>query len=117
MSEPLYLKQAPWRAPAVAKAVCARVSDLLLAIERGGEPAVRRVSFELDGWSPPRFVVDAEDIRRASRTVSAELAGHIAFAQEQVRGFARAQLGTLSELDAGSLTGCSLKLDGGWTAQ
>jgi sulfopropanediol 3-dehydrogenase len=105
---PQYLKQAPWDTPAAADAVRARVSELLRAIERGGEAALRRISAELDDWEPRSFVVDAEEIRRASESIDPALAAHIAFAQDQVRGFARAQRGTLSELEVESLPGVVL---------
>ena len=88
-------KAAPWHAPTVAADVRARVSELLLEIDRDREAAVRRISERLDQWAPARFVVEASDIEAASTAVDAELAMHIAFAQEQVRAFARAQLATL----------------------
>jgi sulfopropanediol 3-dehydrogenase len=103
-----YLKQAPWHAPAAAAGVRARVSELLLEIERGGERAVRRISAELDDWSPPSFVVDAETIRAAGAAIDETLAGHIAFAQGQVRGFARVQRQTLLELELEPLPGVTL---------
>jgi sulfopropanediol 3-dehydrogenase len=69
---------------------------------------VRRISSELDDWAPPSFVVEADAIRGASDAIEPELAAHIAFAQDQVRGFARAQLGTLSELEFEPLPGVVL---------
>jgi sulfopropanediol 3-dehydrogenase len=108
MSAPVYLKQAPWHAPAAAAEVRTRVSELLLAIENGGERAVRRISEELDGWAPERFVVEAPEIAKAARAVDPELKRHIAFAQEQVRGFARAQLATLRDLETSPLPGVTL---------
>jgi sulfopropanediol 3-dehydrogenase len=77
----------------------ARVSEILRDIERGGLDAVRRYSKELDGWDPDDFVVSEQDFRRAEAELGDELKSHIAFAQSQVRGFAQAQLGTLSELE------------------
>jgi sulfopropanediol 3-dehydrogenase len=106
--KPRYLKRAPWHAPAAAAAVRERVSELLLEIERGGEAAVRRLSASLDDWTPASFVVPADEIRRASETIDPVLAEHIAFAQEQVRGFALAQLGTLRELEVEPLPGVVL---------
>jgi len=104
----VYLKQAPWHAPAAAAEVRARVSALLLEIESGGEAAVRRLSAELDGWSPPSFVLDAAEVRAAADAVDDELAAHIAFAQEQVRAFARAQRSTLQDLELQTLPGVTL---------
>jgi sulfopropanediol 3-dehydrogenase len=101
-----FLKYAPWHAPAASQQVKARVSEMLAAIERGGERAVRRYSEELDDWSPPSFVVEPEALRGAK--VDQALARHIAFALEQVRGFAKAQRATLRELELETLPGVTL---------
>jgi sulfopropanediol 3-dehydrogenase len=101
-----FLKYAPWHAPAASQQVRARVSEMLSTIEREGERAVRRYSEELDDWSPASFVVEPGELRDAK--VDAELAGHIAFALEQVRGFARAQRATLRELELETLPGVTL---------
>ena len=93
---PDYLKHAAWNTPASSLAVRRRVSEMLGRIEREGEHAVRRYSVELDGWSPRSFVVTAAEAARAAEALEPELRRHIAFAQEQVRGFAHAQLATLT---------------------
>lgn len=49
--------------------------------------------------APQAFAVGAEEIEAAAAAVPAELRDHIAFAQEQVRSFAPAQLETLGELE------------------
>lgn len=105
---PEYLKHAVWHAPAASAAVRQRVSEMLSRIERRGERAIRQYSVELDDWSPPSFLVDARDVRRAAEQLDPALAGHIAFAQEQVRGFARAQLATLGDLEVETLGGVTL---------
>jgi sulfopropanediol 3-dehydrogenase len=78
---------------------------MLARIERQGERALRRYSVELDDWSPPSFVVSAGD---SARDVDPELRRHIEFALEQVRGFAGAQLATLSDLRVETLPGVTL---------
>ncbi len=103
MSETVYLKWAPWHAPAASEAVRARVSEMLAAIERGGERAVRRYSAELDDWSPPSFVVEP-----GPAGIDGVLRDQIAFALEQVRGFARAQRATLEDLELSPLPGVTL---------
>jgi sulfopropanediol 3-dehydrogenase len=105
---PDYLKQSAWNTPASSLTVRRRVSEMLGRIEREGEHAVRRYSVELDGWSPRSFVVTAAEAARAADALEPELRRHIAFAQEQVRGFARAQLATLHELDVETLPGVTL---------
>lgn len=75
-----------------------RVSSMLREIELGGIDAVRRWSSELDGWAPESFVASENDYASAEAAVDDELKGQIAFALEQVRAFARAQLDSLSEI-------------------
>ena len=103
-----YLKRAEWHAPAATAAVRRTVSEMLLRIERDGERAVRAYSEALDGWSPPRFLVDPTAIDAAAAAVDDRLAEHIAFAQAQVRGFATAQRATLDELELETLPGVTL---------
>jgi sulfopropanediol 3-dehydrogenase len=103
-----YLKQAPWNVRTRSDDVSRTVTEMLLAIERDGERAIRRYSRELDGWDPPSFVVERDDIRLAAHAISASLLEHIAFAQAQVRGFAEAQLETLRDLELETLPGVTL---------
>ena len=105
---PVYLKEALWNAEAASAQIRGRVSEMLSRIEREGEAAVRRFSSELDDWSPPSFVVGPDEIRRAAEEIDPELRGHIAFAQEQVRNFAREQRATLRDLDVETLPGVTL---------
>ena len=105
---PDYLKQAAWNEPAASLAVRRRVSEMLGRIDREGEAAIRRYSLELDGWSPRSFTVTAAEVARAADALEPELRRHIAFAQDQVRGFACAQLGTLHDLDVETLPGVTL---------
>ena len=104
----VYLKQSAWTVPAASIAVRHRVSTMLERIERQGERALRRYSVELDDWSPPSFVVGADEAARAAGDVDPELRRHIEFALEQVRGFAGAQLATLTDLQIETLPGVTL---------
>jgi sulfopropanediol 3-dehydrogenase len=81
---------------------------MLLRIEREGERAVREYSRDLDAWDPPSFVVEPDAIAAARGAVDDVLAEHIAFAQAQVRGFAEAQLATLTGLEIDTLPGVTL---------
>jgi sulfopropanediol 3-dehydrogenase len=76
----------------------ARVSGMLRDIELGGLDAVRRYSAELDGWAPDDFVVADDEFHRAAAGLDDRLREAIAFAQEQVRTFARAQRDSLRDL-------------------
>src|SRR2546423_112787 len=94
-----YLKQAaPWASDS-SDDVKQTVSEMLSRIERGGIEAVRDYSRRLDDWDPPSFVVDDATIRRAADELSPELQEHIAYAQDQVRAFARLQRETMGELE------------------
>ncbi|MGH2949778.1 MAG: histidinol dehydrogenase [Solirubrobacteraceae bacterium] len=94
--------------PAATQELRRTVSEMLLDIERRGEAAVREHSRRLDGWDPPSFLVSATKVRAAQAAVDDELKSHIAFAQEQVRGFARHQLETLVDLEVETLPGVVL---------
>jgi len=94
-----HLKQAPLYSETVTEAVRATVSEMLLAIDREGETAIRRYSRELDGWEPESFLVDAATIASAAEQIDEALREHIAFAQAQVRAFAEAQRATLQDLE------------------
>jgi sulfopropanediol 3-dehydrogenase len=81
---------------------------MLSSIDADPEGAIRHYSRELDRWDPPSFRVGAGEIERAAASIDPELAGHIAFAQEQVRGFATAQRATLQDLEVEPLPGVVL---------
>ena len=90
-------------------AVSARVSEILGEIDRHGLDAVRRYSIELDDWDPPGgFEVSAPEIERASAELPESLRTSIAFAQEQIRGFAERQRATLTDFEAETLPGVFL---------
>jgi sulfopropanediol 3-dehydrogenase len=75
-----------------------RVSGMLRDMEVGGMDAVRRWSAELDDWSPDSFVVTDADFARAEAELGDDLKAHIAFAQDQVRGFAQVQRDSLTDV-------------------
>jgi sulfopropanediol 3-dehydrogenase len=107
---PATLVKAPRAAPSPARdeAVSARVSEMLLAIEREGMDAVRAYSRELDGWAPESFRVSDAEIAAAGASLSGDLTAAIAFAQDQVRGFAQRQRETLVDFDVETLPGVHL---------
>jgi sulfopropanediol 3-dehydrogenase len=84
------------------------VSSMLADIESRGELGVRDWSLRLDGWAPGSFVVGTAEVEEAAAALSDELKQHIAFAQEQVRGFAEGQRGTLADLEVETLPGVRL---------
>lgn len=86
----------------------ATVSEILSAVEREGEPAVRRYSERFDKWSPPTFRVSSDEIERAQEALSDELREHVAFTQAQVRNFAELQRSTLVDTEWQTLPGVVL---------
>jgi sulfopropanediol 3-dehydrogenase len=103
-----YVKAPARPEPAVTQEIRDTVSEILTAVEREGEAAVRRYSERFDGWSPPSFRVTPDQIHTASRAVPSELKDHIAFAQDQVRGFAELQRSTLTDFEHETLPGVVL---------
>jgi sulfopropanediol 3-dehydrogenase len=103
-----FLKRAEAAPARATQDIRDRVSGILADIERRGEAAVRHWSLTLDGWAPESFVVGATDVDEAAAAVPDDLKQHIAFAQEQVRGFAERQRGTLADLEVETLPGVRL---------
>jgi sulfopropanediol 3-dehydrogenase len=96
----LFLKRPGADRPAgTDPAIAARVSEILLDIERGGEDALRRYSSDLDRWDPDSFELTGEEIARAQRLVDEDLRRHLQLSRERTEAFARAQLATLGELE------------------
>ena len=105
---PEYLKKAPTQPREVGDEVKRTVEGMLSRIQEQGRDAVREYSRRLDGWDPPSFRVDEDEVGAAAEQVDAELRAHIAFAQEQVRTFAQHQRESLRDLEVETLPGVVL---------
>ena len=103
-----YLKCPAPPQPAMTQEIRDTVSEILSAVEREGDAAIRRYSERFDGWSPRSFRVSNEEIVRAEAAVPAELKEHISFAQRQVRTFAELQRATLTDFEQETLPGVVL---------
>jgi sulfopropanediol 3-dehydrogenase len=103
-----YIKRGGDQAEAVTREIKDTVSEILSAVQREGEPAVRRYSAKLDGWEPERFTVGREEIERAHKELPDELAEHIERARVQVQGFAKLQRQTMLDLEVETLPGVVL---------
>jgi sulfopropanediol 3-dehydrogenase len=91
-----HLKQAaktPESETATARSV---VAEMLAAIERRGEPAVREYAAKLDGWRG-EILVSPEEVERRTRDIPQRVKRDIEFATEQVRRFAVAQRDSMRE--------------------
>ena len=95
----LFLKRPGAEATTADPLIADRVSEILLAIERGGEVALRRYSRDLDGWDPPSFELTREQIASAGDHVDDDLKRHLQRSRERTEAFARAQRGTLTDLE------------------
>ena len=90
------------------EAVAAVVDEIVSAVAADGDAAVRRYSTRLDGWEPEAFRLTAEEIAASRERVTAQVLDDIAFGQEQVRTFARAQRATMTDLEVETLPGIRL---------
>src|SRR5215207_1875524 len=85
-----YLKRAE-KTPETETGAAQKVaSEMLAAIESGGEDAIRAYAEKLDGWSGPIMVAPEEIERRVGEVLEA-VRRDIDFATRQVRSFALAQ--------------------------
>jgi sulfopropanediol 3-dehydrogenase len=90
------------------EAVAAVVDEIVSAVAADGDAAVRRYSARLDGWEPDAFRLTADEIAASLDRVPAQVLDDIAFGQEQVRTFARAQRATMTDLEVETLPGIRL---------
>lgn len=72
------------------------VTEMLAAIEAGGEQAVRGYALKLDGWSGP-IVMDESAIAERIRDVPQAIKDDIELAASQVRRFAEAQRASVQD--------------------
>src|SRR5439155_14671404 len=74
------------------------VGEMLAAIEKRGETAVREYARNLDRWSG-EIVVSPAEMERRTRDIPAQIKRDIEFATERVRRFAKAQRESLREFE------------------
>ena len=91
-----YIKKAEANPEEEDRRVQAAVAEILTDIEARGEAAVRDYARKFDGWEAD-FVLSEEKKRGIIDGVSDQVKADIAFAHEQVRGFAEAQKASLQE--------------------
>ena len=86
-----YLKKAVPRPPEADDAVRRVVAEILDAVRREGDAAVRRYSEKLDRWSPGSFRLSPAEIYAAVGAVAKEDREKIGYCREQVAQFAQRQ--------------------------
>jgi hypothetical protein len=97
--ELLFLKRPEVERVGEDPAIATRVSEILRDLERGGEDALRRYARELDGWDGASFELTRGEIEAAEALVPETLREHLQRSRERTEAFARAQRGTLSDLE------------------
>ncbi len=86
----------------------ATVAELIADIETRGAEAVRQYSAEFDGWSPESFQLAPDEVERIVARVDPTTLDDMTFAQEQIRTFAEAQLGSIHDVEIETLPGITL---------
>lgn len=76
----------------------ARVREMLKRISVGGDAAAEALAKELDRWDGD-IIVPQERIKAAEAAVPQDLRDHIRYAHDNIRRFAEAQLGSISEFE------------------
>ena len=89
-------------------AVAEVVEEIISAVARRGDEAVRSHSARLDGWEPESFRLGREEIEACLGRVRRQVIDDIEFSQAQVRRFAKAQRETLLDLEVETLPGVRL---------
>jgi sulfopropanediol 3-dehydrogenase len=88
--------------------VSRRVEEILHAVEVGGDAAVREYAVKLDGFERPSYRLSDAEISQAVESLTPQERRDIEFAQTQVRRFAEAQRGCLTDLEIETLPGVVL---------
>ena len=99
-----YLKRAGKTPETEAGKAQSVVSEMLAAIEAGGEQAVRDYAQKLDRWTGP-IVLSREEVERRTAEVPEAVRRDIEFAAGQVRRFALAQRQSIGDFSVELLPG------------
>jgi sulfopropanediol 3-dehydrogenase len=105
-----YLKEAV-PAAQVAKdlaGVKETVSGVIADIRERGDKAVRAYSAKFDNWSPEAFRLTAAQVDDIIAGLPGQVIEDITFVQAQVRGFAQAQLASMTAIEVETLPGVFL---------
>ncbi len=84
------------------------VTSVIADIRERGDEAVREYSAKFDGWSPDSFRLSAGQVEDIVAGLPEQVVEDIRFAQAQVRGFAQAQLASMTEIEVETLPGVFL---------
>ncbi|MEL7345263.1 MAG: histidinol dehydrogenase [Pseudomonadota bacterium] len=93
-----YLKKAPLTSKSDASEVHATVKEILADIEAGGDAAAMKYAKQFDKYEG-NVILSADEIAAASEQVPQKLKDDIQFAHDNVRRFAEAQKGTITDME------------------
>ena len=85
-----------------------QVEAILKEVETNGDQAIRALSEKFDSYSPSQFKLTQSEIESAVQRVSARDMEDIKFAQAQIRKFAEAQRGSMTNIEIETLPGVIL---------
>jgi len=88
--------------------ITSTVQNLIEQVERGGDKAVRELAIRFDGLDRKDYRLTKAEIDACLNGITHQEREDIEFAQDQVRNFAKAQLGTMSALEVETLPGVIL---------
>lgn len=88
--------------------VRATVEAIIADIQARGDAAARDLSAKFDAWAPAQFRLSEREIEASLAKVSKRDLTDIAFAQEQVRNFAKAQRAAIQDVEVETLPGVVL---------
>jgi sulfopropanediol 3-dehydrogenase len=89
-------------------AVVRTVSEIIEAVRRGGDEAVREYAVRFDGWAPAGLRLSEEEVQRAVDAVDPAILEDLRFAHAQVKRFAEAQRASLTDVEVETLPGVRL---------
>lgn len=104
---PVYLKKAAKAASTDQDSVRATVAEILESIRERGEAAVREYAAKFDNWTRD-FILPEDEIRQLIAYVPQQVKDDIAFAYDQVYGFAIKQRESLREFETELYPGVTL---------
>lgn len=88
--------------------VRAMVEEIIDAVEKHGDAAVREYSTKFDSWSPAKFRLTDDEIAMAMKQLSHGQIDDIRFAQSQIRNFAQIQRESMHDVEVETYPGVIL---------
>jgi sulfopropanediol 3-dehydrogenase len=88
--------------------VADRVRSIIADVRQRGDEAVREYSATFDQWEPEAFRLGQEQVAELVSGLPKQVIDDIAFVQEQVGSFARAQRASLQDIEVETLPGVRL---------